>query len=302
MLFTFDPPETGWTLGGSVNIVSDGTAPSPPNVLSLGIDGFARRTLSGLTVGHSYPMYVWCNFDNVSSETPEIRVSYNNTFVFGGNPLPRFHKNGTDPLGWEFRYIGDLPYFIADRLLSFQPFFSTGENVLVDSIFLAEDVAKRSRFLAHQRLITVLRGINGAGGGYHIDLGNRVFTKYIRPVGSTHPALPYICVPLVNSNPRVEHDNTWLRHTWTLPIMVFVSETNVGAYDSDALAPIYHLGEDVFQAVMKDPTLNGTVASVSFISGGIDEAGISPFDGMPYADSIIPLDLSIFLGLDVLGP
>jgi hypothetical protein len=174
----------------------------------------------------------------------------------------------------------------------------------IDELLVAgdDDVAKRSRWLAHQRLIAVLKGINGPGGGYHLDLGNRVFTKYIRPVGSTHPALPYLCVPLVNSAPRVEHDGTWLRHTWTVPIMAFVAESNVGAYDADSISALYHLGEDVYQAVMRDPTLNNTVNPVSFVSGAIEEAGIAPFDGLPYADAVIPLELSIFLGLDVLGP
>lgn len=174
----------------------------------------------------------------------------------------------------------------------------------LDSIAIAgsDDVAKRSRWLAHQRLVQVLKGINGAAGGYHLDLGNRVFTKYIRPVGSTHPALPYLCVPLVNTAPRVDHDNTHLKHTWTLPIMAFVAEPNVGAYDSDAIAALYHLGEDVYRAVMQDPTLNNTVAPISFVSGGVEEGGISPFDGLPYADAVIPIDLSIYLGLDVLGP
>lgn len=164
-----------------------------------------------------------------------------------------------------------------------------------------EDVAKRSRWLAHQRLVTILKGINGVG--YHTDLQNRVFTKYIRPVGSTHPALPYICVPLVNTRPRLmDHEQDGFRHYWTLPIMLFVAETNVGAYDSNAIATLYHLTEDVYQVLKRDPLLAGTVASVSFLDGGIEEGGISPFDGLPYADSIIPIELSIVFGLDVLGP
>jgi hypothetical protein len=174
----------------------------------------------------------------------------------------------------------------------------------VDDLQVAgdDDVAKRSRWLAHQRLVTVLKGINGPGGGYHVDLGQRVYTKYIRPVGSTAPPLPYLCVPLVNSAPRVEHDGTWIKHTWTLPIMAFVGEPNVGALTAESIETLYHLGEDVYQAVMRDPTLNNTVNPVSFVSGAIEEAGISPFDGMQYADAVIPLELSIFLGLDVLGP
>lgn len=165
-----------------------------------------------------------------------------------------------------------------------------------------DDVAKRSRWLAHQRLIAVLKGINGAPGGFHTDLGSRVFQKYIRPVGGTTPPLPYICVPLVNTAPRVEHEGTFIRHTWTLPIMLFVAETNVGAYDSAGIASLYHLGEDVYRAVMLDPALSGTVRPVSFVSGGIEEGGVSPFDGLPYADAVIPIELSIDLALDVLGP
>lgn len=164
------------------------------------------------------------------------------------------------------------------------------------------DVAKRSRWLSHQRLVTILKGINGAPGGYHLDLGSRVFTKYVLPLGSTHPAFPYICIPLVHSAPQIEHDATWLRCTWTLPIMCFVAEPNVGALDSDAHALLYHLIEDVWQAVMRDPYLNNTVASTTFLSNPIEESGISPFDGMQFANAIIPLQLSQVFGLDVLGP
>ena len=166
-----------------------------------------------------------------------------------------------------------------------------------------DDMAKRSRWLAHARLIQVLKGINGVGGGYHTDLGSRVYQKYIRPVGSTHPKLPYICVPLVNTAPQLEHVSpTWFRHTWTLPVMAFVAESNVGAYESAAIEALYHLGEDVYRAVMQDPTLSGTAQEVTFLSGALEEGGISPFDGLPYADAVIPIQLSIVFGLDVLGP
>jgi hypothetical protein len=84
--------------------------------------------------------------------------------------------------------------------------------------------------------------------------------------------------------------------------MCFVAETNVGAYDSAGIASLYHLGEDVYRAVMQDPTLAGTVRPVSFVSGGVEEGGVSPFDGLPYADAVIPIELSIDLALDVLGP
>lgn len=297
MLFTFDPPETGWTLGSSNSlIVDDPTGPTPPNALRLGYEGSAERTLSSLVVGEHYPIYLWCNWDEVDDGTTNtIRILYNNQLQC------QFYK-AEGATGWELRHVGTLNYYVAGKVLKIQSTFWQSGNVHLDSIFIGEDVAKRSRWLAHQRLVAVLRGINGAGGGYHLDLGSRAFTKYIRPVGSTHPALPYICVPLVNSNPRVEHDGTWIKHTWTLPIMAFVAEPNVGAFDSDAIAVLYHLGEDVYRAVMQDPTLQNTVDPVSFISGGIDEAGISPFDGMPYADAVIPIDLSIRLGLDVLGP
>lgn len=165
-----------------------------------------------------------------------------------------------------------------------------------------EDVAKRSRWLAHQRLVADLKGINGAAGGYFTDLQGRVYTKYLRPAGAATPPLPYICAPLVNSAPQVSHDGTWLQHSWVIPIMLFVAETNVGAFDSNAISALYHLGEDVYQAVMRDPFLNNTVQVAEFVSGAIEEGGISPFDGLPYADAIVPLRLQIKFGLDVIGP
>ncbi len=126
--------------------------------------------------------------------------------------------------------------------------------------------------------------------------------KYVAPQASPAPPMPYLCVPLVNTAPTVEHDATWIRHTWTLPIMLFVKEPNVGAYDSDAIAAIYHLTEDIYHAVMQDETLNNTVDTVTFISGGIEQAGVSAMDGLPFGDAVVPLKVSLKLGLDVIGP
>jgi hypothetical protein len=166
-----------------------------------------------------------------------------------------------------------------------------------------DDVAKRSRWLAHQRLVSVLKGINGAAGGYHTDLQNRVFTKYVNPVGATHPALPYLCVPLVNTALRIEHTSeTWFRMYWTVPVQMFVAETNPGAYETDAVQRMLHLTEDIYRALIQDPTLNHTVAEMTFGSGGIEQGGIAAFDGLPYGGSVVPIELSQVFGLDVLGP
>ena len=309
MIFTFDPPETGWSLNANAAIVADGTAPTQPNALRLivtpSFSSTCLRTLSGLTPGSVYHATAQMRFDALDAPIGGAWFEYNN--ASGGAPglLSYQSANPASPGGWELRDLGFLDYTYPDRTFAIRSFAPPNSSGLlyIDLIsFLELGPMARSRWLAHQRLVAVLKGINGAGGGYHTDLGSRVFTKYIRPVGSTHPALPYLCVPLVNSNPRVEHEATRIKHTWTLPIMAFVAETNVGAYDSNAIAALYHLGEDVYKAVMQDPTLNGTVAPVSFVSGGVEEGGISPFDGLPYADAVIPIELSIFLGLDVLGP
>lgn len=308
MIFNFDPPETGWSLTLMAWIIADPTAPTSPNALVLNTGSFvtpsAWRTLTGLVVGQSYPVWVSCNFDDVPTIQTLVRIIYRD-----GNSFDVYFRKNPAVTGWETRLLGTLIYDFADRRFQIIGLDSLIAAPRIDAIYIGEepppdfgDVVKRSRWLAHQRLVAVLKGINGVGGGYHHDLSGRVFTKYIRPVGSTHPALPYLCVPLVNTAPRVEHDNTHLKHTWTLPIMAFVAEPNVGAYDSDAIAALYHLGEDVYRAVMQDPTLNNTVAPISFVSGGVEEGGISPFDGLPYADAVIPIDLSIYLGLDVLGP
>jgi len=308
VIFNFDPPEMGWTLSSTATIVADPTAPTQPNCLSMIVGATpasdCRRILSGLVPGSLYHALAYMNFDGTVDPFPSIAFSYND--AEGGSP-GLYSVQRRDPLssgGWEIRDLGFLDYTVPDATLFLRGLTAFGQTgtVLVDQLLLLGSTAvARSRWLAHQRLVAVLKGING-GATFYTDLGNRVFTKYMRPVGSTSPALPYLCVPLVNSAPRVEHDNTRIKITWTLPIMAFVSEPNVGAFDSDAIAKLYHLGEDVFKAVMQDPTLNGTVAPVSFVSGGIEEAGISPFDGMPYADAVIPIDLSMFLGLDVLGP
>lgn len=322
IVYTLDEPEWGLQAFGDPGdavIGPDYGFHSPSNALAVG-PAFGA-TYSGSTnlfgyiplftpvVGTLYGVGARINGDDADELTPiqflvtDGVTEFLHTVIYKHEVVPGmqlmglggFLATGTDPL---LLFVGLLNDRVAD------PPDPTKGRWVVDDITFQEvgDVAKRSRWLAHQRLIAVLKGINGAGGGYHTNLSNRVYSKYIRPVGSTHPPLPYICVPLVNSAPRVEHDNTLIKMTWTLPIMLFVAETNVGAFDSDAVAALYHLGEDVFKAVMQDPTLNNTCAPVSFVSGGVEEAGISPFDGLPYADAVIPIDIPIHLGVDVLGP
>lgn len=115
MIFTFDPPETGWSVNGSADIIPLSGAPSPPNVLRLRYGLLAApvafRTLSGLIPGTIYPVYLRTHWYEQYPSTFGVRVSYNDTPPF----LDAFQ--GENQVGWDVRFLGNLHYTFADRQL-----------------------------------------------------------------------------------------------------------------------------------------------------------------------------------------
>lgn len=138
MKFTFDPPETGWTTNPNAVIIADPSAPTQPNTLSLNVGGVTpscSRTLSGLTVGQTYDVWVRCNFDGVSTPFSAVaRVIYNN-----GSSFEAFVRKTVGVTGWEIRQIGTLVYDQADRVLQFLGLGSATEPILIDSIYIGEE-------------------------------------------------------------------------------------------------------------------------------------------------------------------
>jgi hypothetical protein len=62
----------------------------------------------------------------------EIRFLYNNNYVVGGVSQPHFSKL-LGATGWEYRYIGDFNYYIADRSLRVE---RTGGDAAFGNIFM----------------------------------------------------------------------------------------------------------------------------------------------------------------------
>jgi hypothetical protein len=177
---------------------------------------------------------------------------------------------------------------------------STGSWWLDDfAVAGAEDVVKRSRWLAHQRLITVLKGINGAAGGYHTDLGNRVFTRLLIPGPNVGQRMPYVCVPIAGDQPQILDHDTYFKLSWNVTVVGFLQDPNVGATDSDAIAAGYYLQEDIWRACLLDPTLAGTVNELRLpnMAGGV----IAGVDQTPFGEVHVPIELSLLLAADVLG-
>lgn len=160
------------------------------------------------------------------------------------------------------------------------------------------DMAKRSRWLAHQALVTVLKGING-GSTYHTDLGNRVYTRLFVPGDPVVVPMPYLCLPLYGDAPRYQDDDTFLVTSWTVNIHGYVPEPAQASLDSTAVVNCYHLVEDIYKALLGNQTLNGTVNNLKVLDGGFGLAGV---DLNPYGEFHVPLELTLFLGVDVLGP
>jgi hypothetical protein len=179
MRFTFDPPETGWTLNASAQIVANASAPSPPNVLQMtwgvGSDPTCRRTLTGLTVGQSYSVWVRCNFDGCSTRAAVVRILYRD-----GNSFDAYLRKSTGVTGWELRYIGTLVYDFADRQFQIVGLTSPGllAVALVDTIYIGETPADESEMGKSLEIVDAVLARLGTvkvANAYPASIGEVVF-------------------------------------------------------------------------------------------------------------------------------
>jgi hypothetical protein len=162
----------------------------------------------------------------------------------------------------------------------------------------AAAMAKRSRWIADQALVNVLKGINGPPN-FHLDFGQRVGTRMILPDGPTQQKTPYICLPLMGDAPKWRNENNFLVLEWIQDVWGFVGEPSTSGIDSLAKRDCYYAWEDITLALLQNPTLGDAVQSLEILDGGGCLAGI---DSKPWGQIRIPLKLTLYLGADVLGP
>ncbi len=150
-------------------------------------------------------------------------------------------------------------------------------------------MALRGYWRIYAQLITILKGINGPAGGYWTDLEGRVFTRLIRPEDADQVVRPYLCVPLVQTAPAYETEETSTQETRRQGIWGFVDELRRD-FDTDGNERILKLGDDIFRAVSLDYTLGETAQDSRFVSGGEEIGGVMPDDDWAELEKVLEID------------
>ena len=159
-------------------------------------------------------------------------------------------------------------------------------------------MAQRGRYQAYSQLITVLKGINGATGGYWTNLGGRVYRRLILPE-ETPPAYPYLCLPLVDDAPDPEHTERGLILSWTQFIFGFVEELKTEEGDAGSPDLVMKLQDDITRALLNNITLGGKVQDLSLVAGGNSVAAVSADDD--YGEFAMPVRMTIWMDAATLG-
>jgi len=201
-------------------------------------------------------------------------------------------------LPWGLVEVTALPFLIRFGLRANVP---DPMHLLLDdlAVMLPEDLAMQNRWDAHLALINRLKTITGTPT-YHLNLANRVFPRLFVPGEETASLLPYLCVPLYGDAPRYEtgeRGHTLMR--WRVNIHGFVHEGSQTYDVCEAHRDCLHLHDDVLKCLMGDPTLGGKARLMEVADGGGAVAGV---DDLPWGEFVIPLELMMAVGLDVLGP
>jgi hypothetical protein len=296
MIFTFDPPETGWTLNAAASIVSDPTAPSQPNALSLsvglgGTDPVATRTLSGFTLGEVVPVYAWVNFDGTGTLDHGIRLTYN------ANTIGTLFKD-PNVSGWELRSFGSFIYTPADRTFGVQGTSPTGGlGVLkVDGIFVGETpevLAMAGKWTAISAANDVLRGIDGSAHSFNSNFEERCYSRLFFPPEVPEIKLPYTCLPLDQEAESVEYEGFAFVSKWRMVgYAFFADDPESDPLNSEGSVAAALCRDDLIRAFMEDQTLDGSVLNCEIVS--IETASGSIHD--PYSWVIFTLEFTQEMG------
>jgi hypothetical protein len=259
MIFTFDPPETGWTEGADAVIVPHATAPTQPNALRLLAGGIALRTLSGLVVGEIYQVWARVNFDDALVGAA-IRFSYNEP---GVGLDATIYKDFPEPAdGWELRYVGLLDYSFSDRIFRIygwptDDYYGTS---YVDEIWIGEDppmpegdadmVIKKAARHAASAIFGALPGVAG-----------RVQTRYSNPDIDPDNAKPWGVFKQLPDSPTEYDDpgNSQVRVWRATADFYFEENAESDPADTSAADVCDDFEDNAVEALRNDPTLGGTV-------------------------------------------
>jgi len=301
MHFNFDPPETGWSGSPNAVIGPDATAPTPPNALFMNFGGVLPslgRTLSGLTVGQTYEVWVGCNFDDSPSQFVGIEVVYNS-----GASFDAFLTKNASVSGWEMRHLGTLSYDIADQQLQFVGIGTLTGTIRIDGIYIGEDPPSpeeiadmAAKWPAMEAAREVFRGING--DNFHTNLFGRVYSRYLTPATESTIEKPWGFFQQVNAPTSYEDRETATLRRWSgLGVFFFEEKSATNPRNTPAAQACDEFEDDVYEAINADPTLGGTVHSCEVLS--IDPVyGVTP----DYAEVHVILQFEQYVGPGDLRP
>lgn len=168
-------------------------------------------------------------------------------------------------------------------------------------------MSKRGFHYVYPNLIAILKGINGPAGGFWTDLNRRVYSRLIRPEDADFAiTFPYLCVPLVQTAPIYETEESSVVETRRTGIFGFVEETERGFEALVGNVAALKLREDVFRVIATDYKLRGFAADGTevedsrFVSGGEEIGGVIPGD--TWAEFEIVLEIDIRFSSSDVGP
>lgn len=159
-------------------------------------------------------------------------------------------------------------------------------------------MADRGKYQAYAALLDRIRSINGSAGGFHTDLGGRVYEKLILPGIDVEVKMPYACVPMVDDEDIIRTEGQLVEVRWPATVYLFVAEQDTSGLNPTAPKQCADLRDDVLKALLGDWTLGGKAQDVKLATirtlAGADDAD--------YGEVQFPLIVHQIFGRDDLGP
>ena len=155
-------------------------------------------------------------------------------------------------------------------------------------------------YQAVEGLRTALKGINGATGGYHFNLENRVYRQlHVPEAGGEHLTMPYLCLPKVDDSPQYENHDRQVEIHFRQPVYGYVADPDSTGIDSLGPERCDKLHDDILKAVRLNPTLGGQAKNCEVIAGGGTSAGIFPDE--TYGEVVVHVEIYIIVDTTDLG-
>lgn len=111
-------------------------------------------------------------------------------------------------------------------------------------------VMPRGMINAYKSLMTRLKTMNGAGGGYYYDLSSRVIPRYAEPGDMPSAKLPYVCLPMNDNGGYRAVEGSHVIATMRQDVVMFVPDTEKILDDDNAPIAALKAHDDIIRCIM----------------------------------------------------